>query len=135
VLSSQVASSLPTLPFHILRLLFNSKPLSSEEGVLLREVSLQQGAMQLVLMCLGVLSHHDPRVVSPADRLALQTVAALTGKYVLMMMVMVIMMMMVLMIMVVVMVMMTIMKVFSLLLFIKDSCFLYFSKKYCMSFL
>lgn len=80
MLSSDVASSLPTLPFQILRLLFHSKPLSREDGVCLREVSLEQGAVQLVLMCLGVLSHHEPRLVSPADRLALQTVAALTGK-------------------------------------------------------
>ncbi|KAK3718781.1 hypothetical protein QZH41_014030 [Actinostola sp. cb2023] len=79
VLFSQVAGSLPTLPFQILRLLFHSKPLSNQDGVSLREVSLDQGAIQLVLMCLGVLSHHDPRVVSPTDRLALQTVAALTG--------------------------------------------------------
>ncbi|XP_048586023.1 baculoviral IAP repeat-containing protein 6 isoform X2 [Nematostella vectensis] len=79
VLSSQTACSLPTLPFQILRLLYHSSPLSGMTGVALREASLHQGAVDLVLVCLGVLSHHEPRTLGQTDRLAIQTVAALTG--------------------------------------------------------
>ncbi|XP_077994932.1 dual E2 ubiquitin-conjugating enzyme/E3 ubiquitin-protein ligase BIRC6-like isoform X2 [Glandiceps talaboti] len=62
ILSSPLASSLPTLPFHVLKTLFDSTPLTTDDGVLLRQMTLDIGAIHLILACLAVLSHHGPRV-------------------------------------------------------------------------
>lgn len=52
---------LPTLPFHVLRALFSSTPLTTDDGVLLRRMALEIGAIHLILACLSALSHHAPR--------------------------------------------------------------------------
>ena len=65
ILTSSVASSLPTLPFHVLKTLFDGTPLRTDDGVLLRRMTLEIGAVHLVLACLSVLSHHAPRVPIP----------------------------------------------------------------------
>ncbi|XP_038074812.1 baculoviral IAP repeat-containing protein 6-like [Patiria miniata] len=64
ILSSPVASSLPTLPFTVLVTLFDSTPLTTDDGVLLRRRTLEIGAVHLLLAFLAILSHHGPRVSS-----------------------------------------------------------------------
>ncbi|XP_056147249.1 baculoviral IAP repeat-containing protein 6 [Lampris incognitus] len=62
ILQSPSANVLPTLPFHVLRALFSSAPLTTDDGVLLRRMALEIGAIHLILACLSALSHHAPRV-------------------------------------------------------------------------
>ncbi|KAG8444149.1 hypothetical protein GDO86_009363 [Hymenochirus boettgeri] len=64
ILQSPSANVLPTLPFHVLRSLFNAMPLTTDDGVLLRRMALEIGAIHLILACLSALSHHAPRVPS-----------------------------------------------------------------------
>ena len=65
ILTSPVAGSLPTLPFNVLKTLFDTTPLSTDDGVLLRRMTLDIGAIHLILACLSVLSHHAPRQPIP----------------------------------------------------------------------
>jgi baculoviral IAP repeat-containing protein 6 len=65
ILTSPIASSLPTLPFNVLRQLFDSTLLTTDDGVLLRRMTLDIGAIHLILACLSVLSHHAPRQPIP----------------------------------------------------------------------
>ncbi|XP_042305457.1 LOW QUALITY PROTEIN: baculoviral IAP repeat-containing protein 6 [Sceloporus undulatus] len=62
ILQSPSANVLPTLPFHVLRSLFSATPLTTDDGVLLRRMALEIGAIHLILACLSALSHHAPRV-------------------------------------------------------------------------
>ncbi|XP_062375823.1 baculoviral IAP repeat-containing protein 6 isoform X2 [Sardina pilchardus] len=62
ILQSPSANVLPTLPFHVLRALFSSTPLTTDDGLLLRRMALEIGAIHLILACLSALSHHAPRV-------------------------------------------------------------------------
>uniref|UniRef100_A0A8C1V3E6 Dual E2 ubiquitin-conjugating enzyme/E3 ubiquitin-protein ligase BIRC6 n=1 Tax=Cyprinus carpio TaxID=7962 RepID=A0A8C1V3E6_CYPCA len=62
ILQSPSANVLPTLPFHVLRSLFSSTPLTTDDGLLLRRMALEIGAIHLILACLSALSHHAPRV-------------------------------------------------------------------------
>jgi len=65
ILTSPLANSLPTLPFIVLKSLLDSSPLTTDDGVLLRRMCLENGALHLILACLSVLSHHPPRVSVP----------------------------------------------------------------------
>ncbi|XP_052766452.1 baculoviral IAP repeat-containing protein 6-like isoform X2 [Mya arenaria] len=65
ILTSPIANSLPTLPFIVLKTLFDSTPLTTDDGVLLRRMCLENGALHLILACLSVLSHHPPRITVP----------------------------------------------------------------------
>ncbi|KAL4237916.1 Baculoviral IAP repeat-containing protein 6 [Mactra antiquata] len=65
ILTSPIASTLPTLPFIVLKSLFDTTPLTTDDGVLLRRMCLENGALHLILACLSVLSHHSPRVSVP----------------------------------------------------------------------
>ncbi|XP_066259587.1 baculoviral IAP repeat-containing protein 6 isoform X2 [Euwallacea similis] len=58
IFQSPVASSLPTLPFEVLQKLYDSSPLCSDDGCLLRRISITTGVVQLLLACLGILTHH-----------------------------------------------------------------------------
>jgi baculoviral IAP repeat-containing protein 6 (apollon) len=58
IFNSSVAPSLPTLPFQVLRELFDSTPLNSDDGLLLRAATLEYGAIQLLLNCLAHFTHH-----------------------------------------------------------------------------
>ncbi|KAG5831643.1 hypothetical protein ANANG_G00305900 [Anguilla anguilla] len=62
ILQSPSANVLPTLPFHVLRTLFSTTPLTTDDGVLLRRMALEIGAIHLILACLSALSHHAPRI-------------------------------------------------------------------------
>ncbi|XP_037398087.1 baculoviral IAP repeat-containing protein 6 isoform X3 [Pygocentrus nattereri] len=64
ILQSPSANVLPTLPFHVLRALFSATPLTTDDGLLLRRMALEIGAIHLILACLSALSHHAPRVPS-----------------------------------------------------------------------
>ncbi|KAH8417362.1 hypothetical protein KR222_009764, partial [Zaprionus bogoriensis] len=59
IYSLSLAPSLPTLPFEVFRQLLDSVSLSTDDGVLLRRVVIEVGAMHLVLNCLGVFSHQS----------------------------------------------------------------------------
>ncbi|XP_071961824.1 dual E2 ubiquitin-conjugating enzyme/E3 ubiquitin-protein ligase BIRC6-like isoform X2 [Antedon mediterranea] len=65
ILSSPQASCLPTLPFSILITLLHGSPLTTDDGVLLRRMTLDIGALHLVLACMSILSHYAPRVTPP----------------------------------------------------------------------
>ncbi|CAH1128208.1 unnamed protein product [Ceutorhynchus assimilis] len=56
---SSVATTLPTLPFEMLQRLYDSSPLCSDDGRLLRKTSISTGVVQLLLACLGILTHHS----------------------------------------------------------------------------
>ncbi|KAI5102813.1 baculoviral IAP repeat-containing protein 6 isoform X13 [Silurus meridionalis] len=67
ILQSPSANVLPTLPFLVLRSLFSSTPLTTDDGVLLRRMALEIGAVHLILACLSALSHHAPRIPSSSS--------------------------------------------------------------------
>ena len=50
-----------TLPFGVLRQLCDVTPLSTDDGLFLRKMSLEIGVVHLLLACLSALSHHSPR--------------------------------------------------------------------------
>ena len=66
ILTSPIANSLPTLPFNVMESLFDATPLTTDDGVYLRRMMLDIGALHLILACLSVLSHHAPRLNSAA---------------------------------------------------------------------
>ncbi|XP_017776572.1 PREDICTED: baculoviral IAP repeat-containing protein 6 isoform X2 [Nicrophorus vespilloides] len=57
IFHSTVADSLPTLPFEVLRRLYDSSPLSTDDGTLLRRLSISTGVVHLLLTCLGIFTH------------------------------------------------------------------------------
>lgn len=66
------ASTLPTLPFEVFRQLLDSFPLSNEEGIVLRQLVIEIGAIHMILNCLGVFTHQshckpEPDVISTAS--------------------------------------------------------------------
>jgi len=62
---SPFAAELPTLPFFVLKTLFDQTPLTTDDGVVLRRMTLDIGVIHLVLACLSVLGHHAPRQPIP----------------------------------------------------------------------
>ncbi|XP_068681369.1 baculoviral IAP repeat-containing protein 6-like isoform X1 [Montipora foliosa] len=79
ILSSPVASSLATLPFQVLCILFQTSAVSPQECMSVQRAAIEVGAIQMVLLCLAVLSHHKPRATNHSHKLALQALSALTG--------------------------------------------------------
>jgi baculoviral IAP repeat-containing protein 6 len=65
IFSSPVASALPTLPFQVLRELFDSTPLNSDDGILLRTATMELGAIKLLLNCLAHFTHHTSSTKNP----------------------------------------------------------------------
>lgn len=63
-----LASSLPTLPFEVFKQLLDSSPLTTDDGVLLRRTVIEVGAMNLVLNCLGVFTHHSQIYQSSGEK-------------------------------------------------------------------
>ncbi|KAB0803392.1 hypothetical protein PPYR_00362 [Photinus pyralis] len=57
IFQSTLADSLPTLPFEVLRQLYDSTPLSTDDGRLLRRISINTGVVHLILACLGIFTH------------------------------------------------------------------------------
>lgn len=62
ILTGPLAGTLSILPFQVLCSLFDSMPVSTDDGMLLRQMTLDLGVLHLILVCLSVLSHHAPRV-------------------------------------------------------------------------
>lgn len=60
ILSMPESNTLPTLPFTALITLLNHTPLATDDGVVLRRMSLETGSIHLILACLAVLSHQSP---------------------------------------------------------------------------
>lgn len=60
IYSLSLAPSLPTLPFEVFRQLLDSSPLTTDDGMLLRRMVIEVGAMHLILNCLSVFTHHSP---------------------------------------------------------------------------
>ena len=69
IYSLALSSSLPTLPFEVLRQLLDSSPLTTDDGVLLRRMIIEVGAVNLVLNCLSIFTHHNSSVSIPAPEL------------------------------------------------------------------
>lgn len=65
IYSLALSSSLPTLPFEVLRQLLDSSPLTTDDGVLLRRMIVEVGAVNLVLSCLSIFTHHNSSVSIP----------------------------------------------------------------------
>ncbi len=57
--------------------LFDSTPLTTDDGVLLRRMTLEIGAVHLILACLAVLSHHGPRVTNGGPSSNIQEVTVM----------------------------------------------------------
>uniref|UniRef100_A0A8K9UWY4 Dual E2 ubiquitin-conjugating enzyme/E3 ubiquitin-protein ligase BIRC6 n=1 Tax=Oncorhynchus mykiss TaxID=8022 RepID=A0A8K9UWY4_ONCMY len=76
ILQSPSANVLPTLPFHVLRALFSTTLLTTDDGVLLRRMALEIGAIHLILACLSALSHHAPRVPNASGNSSEPTVSS-----------------------------------------------------------
>lgn len=57
IFQSPIADSLPTLPFEVLRKLYDATPLSTDDGRLLRRISINTGVVHLLLACLGIFTH------------------------------------------------------------------------------
>lgn len=72
-----MASSLPTLPFEVFRQLLDCSPLTTDDGVLLRRMVIEVGAMHLVLNCLGIFTHHS-QVYHPNTNTTTTTTATTT---------------------------------------------------------
>ncbi|KQS39321.1 uncharacterized protein Dere_GG17289, isoform C [Drosophila erecta] len=81
IYSLSLAPSLPTLPFEVFRQLLDSVPLSTDDGVLLRRVVIEVGAMHLVLNCLGIFSHqsHNNRIGAPISEPSLSGTSSSSG--------------------------------------------------------
>ncbi|XP_075144573.1 BIR repeat containing ubiquitin-conjugating enzyme [Haematobia irritans] len=60
IYSLSLAPSLPTLPFEVFRQLLDSSPLTTDDGMLLRRMVIEVGAMHLILNCLSIFTHHSP---------------------------------------------------------------------------
>ncbi|GAB6020665.1 hypothetical protein CHUAL_003335 [Chamberlinius hualienensis] len=65
IFASPVSSTLPTLPFQVLQQLFDSMPLTTDDGMLLRRMAIDVGAIHLILGCLSVLSHQNIEIPLP----------------------------------------------------------------------
>ena len=65
IFGSDVAKTLPTLPFHVLRCLLDVLPVTSEEGRDLRRAMADIKAVHFILACLAVFTHQnvDPSLV------------------------------------------------------------------------
>lgn len=69
IYSLTIAPSLPTLPFEVFRQLLDSSPLATDDGIMLRKMVIEVGALHLVLNCLGVFTHQSNnfQVAEPSE--------------------------------------------------------------------
>lgn len=59
IFHSPVADSLPTLPFEVLKTLYDATPLSTDDGRVLRRLSINLGIVHMLLACLGIFTHQS----------------------------------------------------------------------------
>nr|XP_022908652.1 baculoviral IAP repeat-containing protein 6 isoform X2 [Onthophagus taurus] len=57
IFQTPIADSLPTLPFEVLKKLYEATPLTTDDGRLLRRISINIGVVHLLLACLGIFTH------------------------------------------------------------------------------
>lgn len=67
IFQTPIADFLPTLPFKVLQKLYDSTPLSTDDGRLLRKISINIGCVHLILACLGIFTHHAQNSPSEKD--------------------------------------------------------------------
>lgn len=65
-----IAPSLATFPFEVLYQLLDSSALTTDEGILIRRMVVEVGAIHLVLNCLGIIGHHESFIASGPESLA-----------------------------------------------------------------
>ncbi|XP_034239276.1 baculoviral IAP repeat-containing protein 6 isoform X4 [Thrips palmi] len=65
ILGLPLATSLPTLPFNILRQLLDGAALHTDDGELLRRTAMDTGAIHLLLACLSVFTHQAQDIHLP----------------------------------------------------------------------
>lgn len=78
-MSLPLASSLPTLPFQILKQLLDAAPLHTDDGELLRRTALETGAIHLLLACLSVFTHQNQDLHLPGVQHELVIAATKSG--------------------------------------------------------
>lgn len=59
ICSTSVAATLPTLPFEVFRQLLDRSMLTMDDGMKLRHMVIDVGAVQLVLRCLSIFTHQN----------------------------------------------------------------------------
>lgn len=59
IFHSPLADSLPTLPFEVLKTLYDATPLSTDDGRVLRRLSINLGIVHMLLACLGIFTHQS----------------------------------------------------------------------------
>lgn len=59
ICSTSVAATLPTLPFEVFRQLLDRSMLTTDDGMKLRHMVIEVGAVQLVLRCLSIFTHQN----------------------------------------------------------------------------
>ncbi|XP_072390491.1 dual E2 ubiquitin-conjugating enzyme/E3 ubiquitin-protein ligase BIRC6 [Diabrotica undecimpunctata] len=62
IFNSPISDSLPTLPFEVLKKLYDGTPLSTDDGRLLRRISINIGVVHLLLACIGIFSHQSSNI-------------------------------------------------------------------------
>nr|XP_018902066.1 PREDICTED: baculoviral IAP repeat-containing protein 6-like isoform X1 [Bemisia tabaci]XP_018902067.1 PREDICTED: baculoviral IAP repeat-containing protein 6-like isoform X1 [Bemisia tabaci] len=63
--SSPLANNLPTLPFEELKDLLASAPLTTDQGVYIRQTALDRGVVHSILACLAALTHNSEYIRLP----------------------------------------------------------------------
>lgn len=67
IFQSPIADSLPTLPFEVLKRLYDASPLSTDDGTVLRRLSISIGVIHLLLACLGIFTHQTQNTKGDKD--------------------------------------------------------------------
>ncbi|CAH0383910.1 unnamed protein product [Bemisia tabaci] len=75
ILNSPLANNLPTLPFEVLEELLSLSPLTSDEGIYIRQAALDLGVVHLILACLAALTHFPQYIHLPGIHHQLLTTA------------------------------------------------------------
>lgn len=68
IFQSPIADSLPTLPFEVLRKLYEATPLTTDDGRLLRRISINTGIVHLLLACLNIFTHSHSNTTNSSDK-------------------------------------------------------------------
>lgn len=59
IFHSPDVDSLPTLPFEVLKKLYDATPLSTDDGQVLRRLSINLGIVHMLLACLSIFTHQS----------------------------------------------------------------------------
>ena len=64
IYSLALSASLPAFSFEVLRQMLDSSQLSTDDGISLRKIILEVGALDAILNCLSIFTHHSTDVVA-----------------------------------------------------------------------